>query len=260
MRPFSGLRSRFQSLRRGTTLSDEGSFLKLEDREKLPSHIAFIMDGNGRWAAKRGLPRSAGHKAGTETIRMILEAALKLGVKYVTFYAFSIENWTRPEEEVSGLMNLFVDSLKREIDELHRQGVVIKVCGRINELPRNVADEFNRAVELTKANNGITMILALNYGGRAEIVDAARSAINGGIASADLDEESFREHLYLPEVPDPELIVRTSGELRISNFLLWQSAYSEFYATDTLWPDFSKADLYQALAAFQKRKRRFGGV
>lgn len=237
----------------------EGFFSTDIDPDRIPAHIAFIMDGNGRWAEKRGLPRTAGHKAGTEAIRRVLLEAGELGVKYLTFYAFSLENWTRPDDEVSALMRLFIESLHKEIDELDRSGVVIKVCGRIDDLPKPISDAFKAAVERTRNNSGLTMILALNYGGRAEIIDAAKKAAAAGKLE-ELDESGFHDYLYLPEVPDPDMIVRTSGEVRLSNFLLWQSAYAEMYFSEFYWPDFDKQELRKAIVEYQRRGRRFGGL
>lgn len=264
MSSISSLKDRLQGLRRGFNRPDEDFFLKQIDTDNIPEHIAFIMDGNGRWAAARGLPRIAGHKAGTETIRTMLMAAREVGVKFITLYAFSMENWARPKEEVAGLMELFVDSLIKELGELDRSGVRIMVTGRIDELPAKVGMAFEDAVLKTRENKDIVMVLALNYGGRAEICDAAKKMLaaqaEGAFSESDVDEESFRRFLYLPEVPDPALVIRTSGEYRVSNFLLWEIAYAEFYITKTLWPDFSRTEFFEAMVRFQQRNRRFGGL
>lgn len=232
-------------------------------KEEVPKHVAIIMDGNGRWASKRRLPRLAGHRAGAKAIRQVIEIAPEVGVEYLTLYTFSTENWRRPKEEVSGLMQLFEEQLAREIDELDERGVRIRVLGRLDELPKSTRDGFLRAVERTKNNKTLNLNIALNYSGRAEIIDAARavcSAINEGRESADFNEEIFSQYMYTSDIPDPELLIRTSGELRVSNFLLWQIAYTEIWITEKLWPDFTKNDFVKAIADFKKRKRRFGSL
>lgn len=234
------------------------------DRTRLPRHIAVIMDGNGRWARGRGLPRVEGHRRGEHTVREIVEACGQLGVEYLTLYTFSAENWRRSEDEVRALMYLIEVVARKEIRELHRKGVRLRVLGRLHELPPSLQDELRRDVELTRENTGLNLNLALNYGGRAEIVDAARRLAEqvqqGRLQPSDITEEALARELYCPEMPDPDLLIRTGGEMRISNFLLWQAAYSELWVTPTLWPDFGRAELVEAIRAFQNRERRFGGV
>jgi len=226
----------------------------------LPRHVAFIMDGNGRWAKARGLPRLEGHRAGLEAIRGVVRYLGELGVPYVTLYAFSTENWSRPEEEVKGLFRLMAQSIRREARELHKNNVRIRHLGRTEELAPRIVADIAGAVELTRANTGLTLSIALNYGGRQEITDALRRLIAEGVKAADISERLITEHLYSAELPDVDLLVRTAGEMRISNFLLWQSAYAEFYATPALWPDFNKTEIDRALDAFSRRERRFGGL
>ncbi len=226
-------------------------------------HVAIIMDGNGRWAEQRGLPRSEGHRQGAETVSRVLEGALELGIEYLTLYAFSTENWKRPVTEVRALMGLLEEFIDRKLPDFQEKNVRLKTIGRTSGLPPGAAKKLLRAVELTRNNRAGTLVLALNYGGRAEITDAA-AALAGAVAAGKLrpeqvNEACFSSFLYDPELPDPDLLIRTSGELRISNFLLWQLAYSEFYITDKLWPDFTAGDLAEAVAAFSRRKRRFGG-
>ena len=226
-------------------------------------HVAIIMDGNGRWAEQRGLPRSEGHRRGAETVSGVLEGALELGIEFLTLYAFSTENWKRPVAEVRALMGLLEEFIDRKLPDFQEKDIRLKTIGRISGLPAGAAKKLLRAVELTRNNKAGTLILALNYGGRAEISDAA-AALAGAVAAGkvrpeQVNEELFSRYLYDPEIPDPDLMIRTSGELRISNFLLWQLAYSEFYITDKLWPDFTAGDLAEAVAAFSRRKRRFGG-
>ncbi len=230
----------------------------------MPAHVAIIMDGNGRWATKRGLPRTLGHREGVNKVREVTREAARLGIKVLTLYAFSTENWKRPEEEVGFLMNLLEESLVKEIEELHKNNVVVRVSGRIHELPPALREGFHRAEEKTQHNTGLILNIALNYGGRAEIVDAARRiaamAREGKVAVDEIDEEFFSRYLYTAGLPDPDLLIRPSGEMRLSNFLLWQSAYAELYMTPVLWPDFGPAELREAIRAFQKRQRRFGGL
>ncbi|MBU5488674.1 isoprenyl transferase [Clostridium sp. MSJ-8] len=234
------------------------------DMNNIPKHIAIIMDGNGRWAKARNLPRTMGHKAGVETIRNIVKEADALGVKYVTFYAFSTENWKRPKEEVNALMKLLVQYLRKELDELHENGVVINVLGDISRLPQECINEINRAKEKTKNNTGLVMNMALNYGGRAEIVRAIKNIVLDAkeekIDINDIDEAFVNKYLYTANMPDPDMIIRPSGEQRLSNFLLWQCAYSEFWYSDINWPDFTAENLKEAIIDYQKRNRRFGGV
>jgi undecaprenyl diphosphate synthase len=218
------------------------------------------MDGNGRWARQRGRPRLFGHRAGTENIRRVLTGCVEFGVKILTIYAFSTENWKRPEEEVSGLMSIFARVIDRELEELHRQGVQLRHVGRMEGISDNLRDKVRRAIELTKDNDRITLNVAFNYGGRAEIVDAVRRIVRDGIPAEQVTEELIGRYLYTGDCPDPDLIIRTSGEFRTSNFLLWQAAYAEYYVTPTYWPDFDKDELYRALLAYSQRDRRFGEV
>ena len=228
----------------------------------VPRHVAVIMDGNGRWAKRRMQPRLFGHRAGAESLRAVLRACREHGVEYLTVYAFSTENWVRPADEVSGLMSLLRTFLKKDEHELHENQVRLRVTGRIGDLPKAVRAELERVMEATKHYEKGHLILALSYGGRTEIVDAVRvlaaKAKAGEIDPAQIDEALLARHLYLPDVPDPDLMIRTSGELRLSNFLLWELSYAEFYFVDTLWPDFREADFAQALAEYSRRRRRFG--
>jgi len=228
--------------------------------ERLPSHVAIIMDGNGRWAAQRHLPRVEGHRAGSEAVRDTVETAARLGLKVLTLYAFSIENWKRPVSEVSTLMVLLKRYLRSELNTLLRNDIRFGVIGRMDELAPDIQDELKKAIAKTTGNAGMQFNIALNYGGRAEIVDAARRAIESGVRPEDLDEATFSRFLYTSGQPDPDLLIRTSGEMRVSNFLLWQIAYSEIYVTDTLWPDFRRHHLLEAVLAYQKRERRYGGI
>jgi undecaprenyl diphosphate synthase len=226
----------------------------------LPAHVAIIMDGNGRWAERRGLPRLAGHLAGINRIRSVVSALLKKHISYVTLYGFSSENWSRPEEEVQGLFQLLEDKIDVEAAEMHRQNIIIKHVGRLNELPAGVQTSILRAGRLTQNNSGMVLLFAFNYGGRHELVDTARKLVELQIPAEKIDEKVFASNLYTAGIPDVDLVVRTGGELRISNFLLWQAAYAEYYFTKTLWPDFTPKYVDKALAAFSKRKRRFGGA
>ncbi len=227
---------------------------------KRPRHIAIIMDGNGRWAHKRGLPRLAGHRAGTENIRRIVQACVEEGIEVLTLYAFSTENWRRPQEEVQGLLNILNEVIERETDELHRNGVRVCHIGRLEGLPESLQAKIRWAVERTRENTRMTLNVAFNYGGRAEIVDACRRAIAAGLAPEEVTEERFASFLYTAGCPDPDLVIRTAGEMRLSNFLIWQSAYSEFYSTPVLWPDFGKEELRAAIEAYGQRIRKFGGL
>ena len=234
------------------------------DMKNIPKHIAIIMDGNGRWAKAKNLPRALGHKAGVETIRRIIREGDRLGVKYMTLYAFSTENWKRPKEEVSTLMKLLVQYLKEEISELHEKGVVINVLGDSSKLPKDCIDEIQKAKEITKNNTGIIMNVALNYGGRDEIIRSTRAiaemVASGEIKPSDIDDKIFENHLYTKGMPDPDIIIRPSGKQRLSNFLLWQCAYSEFWYSNINWPDFTEEDLRRAIYDFQNRDRRFGAI
>lgn len=227
---------------------------------KVPEHIAIIMDGNGRWAQRRGLPRIAGHRAGTDNIRPILETCVNYGVKVLTVYAFSTENWGRPYDEVKGLMRILGQVIKRETNRLHERGVRLRHIGRIEDLPPDLTKGIRRAVELTRDNTLITLNVALSYGGRQEIVDAVRRIVSDGVDSRAIDEALITRYLYTYDMPDPDLIIRTAGEMRLSNFLIWQSAYAEYYSTPVYWPDFNAAELQQALLAYNQRERRFGKV
>jgi undecaprenyl diphosphate synthase len=230
------------------------------DFERLPAHVAIIMDGNGRWAARRHLPRVEGHRAGIDPVRETIETGARLGLGVLTLYAFSIENWKRPVSEVSTLMLLLKRYLRSELDTLLRNNIRFRVIGRLEDLAPDVQSELRTAVERTAQSTGMLFNIALNYGGRAEIVDAARRAIESGIRPEDLDEERFAQFLYTAGQPDPDLLVRTSGEMRVSNYLLWQIAYAEIYVTDTLWPDFRRRHMLEAILAYQKRERRYGGI
>ena len=228
--------------------------------ERLPAHIAIIMDGNGRWAAQRHLPRVEGHRAGIDAVRDTVETAARLGLGVLTLYAFSIENWKRPASEVGTLMRLLKLYLRSELNTLLTNDIRFQVIGRIEELSPDIQDELHAAIERTAKSKGMLFNIALNYGGRAEIVDAARRAIESGIRPEQLDEERFAGFLYTAGQPDPDLLIRTSGEMRVSNYLLWQIAYAEIYVTETLWPDFRRRHLIEAVLAYQKRERRYGGI
>jgi len=232
----------------------------IKQEAHLPDHIAIIMDGNGRWAEKRGLPRLKGHEAGVGNIRSVIKYLNEYQIKYVTLYGFSTENWSRPEDEVKGLLQLLEDRIDKEALELHSRGVRIRHLGFLEGLPRNLQLSINRAVELTKNNSGMTLSVAFNYGGRSEILDAIRRLAAEGIPPQKIDEKLFSSYLYTTGLPDVDLVIRTSGELRISNFLIWQTAYSEYYSTKVLWPDFDKKEIHKALLSYSQRRRRFGGL
>jgi undecaprenyl diphosphate synthase len=233
---------------------------EVQQLEHASRHVAIIMDGNGRWAKARGLPRLAGHRAGTENIRPVLEACVEFGIEYLTIWAFSTENWTRPEMEVRGLLRILERMIQRELGELHKQGVKLRHIGRLDRLPERLQKQVLDAIELTKNNDRITLNVGFDYGGRAEIVQAVRRIVREGIPPEQVDEEVLSRHMYTAGQPDPDLIIRTGGELRTSGFMLWQSAYSEYYVTPTFWPDFGREELYEALVAFGQRDRRFGGI
>ncbi len=232
--------------------------------ERLPRHVAVIMDGNGRWAALRGQPRIAGHRAGVEAVRAAVDTGARLGLQALTLYAFSTENWKRPRLEVDALMRMLRRYIRLEIDEIDRQNIRFQAIGRTDSLAGNVRREIDRATERTSGNTGMVLSVALNYGGRAEIVDAVRAAMQlllaEGKSAGELTEESIERELYTRGLPELDLLVRTSGEMRLSNFLLWQTAYSEIYVTETLWPDFRRTQLLEAILDFQRRDRRFGGL
>jgi undecaprenyl diphosphate synthase len=226
---------------------------------QVPRHIGIIMDGNGRWARRRGRPASFGHRAGVRAIKRVLDACEKLGVNVLSIYAFSTENWSRPRTEVRALMRLFHETMLREIDEMHRRGVRIVFSGRADDLSPRMRERIEEAVKRTAANKNGVLNVCLNYGGRAEIVDAVKKLVTARVEAGQVDEASIASRLYNPDLPDPDLIIRTAGERRVSNFLLWQSAYSEMFVSETLWPDFDEADLKTALADYASRIRRFGG-
>jgi undecaprenyl diphosphate synthase len=230
------------------------------DLSTIPAHVAVIMDGNGRWARKKGFPRLLGHREGYKALRGILLAASELGIKYLTVYAFSAENWRRPEDEVKGLMSLIEKAARDELRLMHQNNVRVNVSGRIEELPAGLQRALKHGMETTKDNTGITFTLAVNYGGRAEIVDAVKMMAAQGLKPEDINEEAISKHLYNPSHPDPDLMIRTAGEMRWSNFLIWQGAYCELFVTEKTWPEFKPEDLLDAVKTFQQRTRKFGGV
>ncbi len=241
----------------------EADLLKKIDLRRLPRHVAVIMDGNGRWARMRKLPRVAGHRAGIESVREIVETSARLGLEFLTLYAFSVENWKRPRSEVRTLMRLLKEYIRRELENVHGHNIKFRPIGRIQELDASVRKELDRAMQTTSKNTGMVLSVALNYSGRAELVDTINALLrefgrNGDRSS--IDEEIVSSHLYTSGIPDPDLLIRTSGEMRISNFLLWQIAYSEIYITTTYWPDFRRRDLFEAIVEYQKRNRRYGGI
>ena len=242
-------------IRRKEKSQDPGDLPKV-----IPTHIAIIMDGNGRWAIGRGLPRLAGHRAGTENLRRVIEACVEFGIQYLTIYAFSTENWGRPTEEVSGLMRILEDVIDRELQELHEQGVQLRHIGHLERLSPNLRQKVQDAVELTRDKSALVLNVAFNYGGRDEIVCAIQRMIEDGVAAEDVSDNLVNKYLFTAGVPDPDLIIRTSGELRGSNFLIWQGAYSEWYFTPTYWPDFGKEELRKALFEYADRERRYGGL
>lgn len=227
---------------------------------KIPNHVAIIMDGNGRWAQSRGLPRLAGHRAGTENLRRIITASVEFGIKYLTIYAFSTENWGRPKDEVQGLMLILEDVIDKELKELNEEGVQLRHIGHLERLGSKLHKKVLNAIELTKDNDKLILSVAFNYGGRDEIVCAVQKMIRAGVKPDDVDIDLVDEYLFTNGIPDPDLIIRTSGELRVSNFLIWQSAYSEWYVTPILWPDFDKENYRIALDAYAQRDRRFGSL
>jgi undecaprenyl diphosphate synthase len=235
-----------------------------EAKASLPQHVAIIMDGNGRWAKQRSLPRVEGHRQGAESARTIIRTAGELGIKYLTLYAFSAENWNRPKDEVDALMKYLIHYLKTETPELNRNNVRLEVIGQIYRLPENVQEHLKKSITTLSRNNGLTLVMALSYGSRIEIVDAVRSIAEkvkrGKLDPADITEQVFAQHLYTHNIPDPDLLIRTSGEMRVSNFLLWQISYAELVITPTLWPDFRKPQFFAALEEYALRHRRFGGV
>jgi undecaprenyl diphosphate synthase len=240
------------------------SHLSSEAKASLPQHVAIIMDGNGRWAKQRGLPRIEGHRQGAESARTIIRTSGELGIKYLTLYAFSAENWNRPKDEVDALMKYLIHYLKTETPELNRNNVRLEVIGQIYRLPENVQEHLRKSIATLAKNNGLTLVMALSYGSRIEIVDAVRGIAEkvkrGKLDPADITEQVFAQHLYTRNVPDPDVLIRTSGEMRVSNFLLWQISYTELVVTQTLWPDFRKPQFFAALEEYARRHRRFGGV
>jgi undecaprenyl diphosphate synthase len=243
---------------------EEAELLDKIDLQRLPEHLAVIMDGNGRWAQRRHLPRVAGHRAGVKAAREIIESCAHLKLPCLTLYAFSLENWRRPQAEVDFLMRLLREYLKRELPAIHKNNIRLLVIGRFEQLPEAVRKDIENGMRLTAKNTGMKLVVALNYGGRAELVDAFNTLLeqvrSNGMSAFQADEQTISEHLYTAGLPDPDLLIRTSGEMRVSNFLLWQIAYAEIYVTETLWPDFSRERLLEALVDFQKRERRYGGL
>jgi undecaprenyl diphosphate synthase len=240
--------------------SPDAELARRLDFDRLPAHVAIIMDGNGRWAGRRHLPRVEGHRAGTRAVREVIETSARVGLQYITLYAFSVENWKRPAAEVATLMALLKRYLRSELNTLLANNIRLRIIGRTHELSPDVQHELQVAIERTCHNTGTVLTIALNYGGRAEIVDAVRTALAQGLRPDELDEARFASLLYTQGQPDPDLLIRTSGELRVSNFLLWQIAYSEIHVTDTFWPDFRRTHLFEALLDYQRRERRYGGI
>src|SRR5882672_613527 len=245
-------------------MSSPAAHLSAEAKASLPQHVAIIMDGNGRWARQKHLPRIEGHRAGAESARIIIRTSGELGIKYLTLYAFSVETWNRPKDEVDALMKYLIHYVKTETPELNKNNVRLEVIGQIYRLPENVQEHLKKSIATLSKNNGLTLVMALSYGGRTEIVDAVRSIAKevktGKLDPADITEEVFSQHLYTRNVPDPDLLIRTSGEMRVSNFLLWQISYAELVVTQTLWPDFRKLQLYAALEEYHRRHRRYGAL
>jgi undecaprenyl diphosphate synthase len=247
----------------GPVTAEESQLLEKLDLSRLPRHVAVIMDGNGRWAQKRHLPRIAGHRSGTQSARTTIETCARLKIEALTLYAFSVENWRRPKAEIDFLMQLLREYLRKEMPLIQKHKIRMRFLGRMEELPAGVQNDVREAMEKTAGNQGMVLCVALNYGGRAEIVDAMNAILaerNGHGTSSKVTEEQLSRHLYTDGLPDPDLLIRTSGEMRVSNFLLWQIAYAEIFVTETLWPDFNRARLLEALLEFQKRERRYGGI
>ncbi len=244
--------------------SQEARLLEQLDPKRFPQHIAVIMDGNGRWAQRRHLPRIAGHRAGVKSARTVIETCARLKISALTLYAFSLENWRRPKAEIDFLMRLLREYLRKELPVIHKNNIRLLVIGRPEQLPAEVRCDVELAMRQTAGNTGMRLAVALNYGGRAELVDAFNAILDhvrhNGISEFRVDEQTIADHLYTAGLPDPDLLIRTSGEMRVSNFLLWQIAYAEMYVTETLWPDFTRAELFEALLDFQKRERRYGGL
>ncbi len=230
----------------------------LEKLEKIPTHLAIIMDGNGRWAIEKGLPRLAGHRAGTENLREVIEACVEFGIHYLTIYAFSTENWNRPTDEIQGLMKIFRMMLDRELNNLHEDGVQLRHIGRLDRIDQELQEKVKEAILLTKDNKTLVLNIAFNYGGRDEILQAVKQLMADGHKAEDIEEDLFSKYLYTANCPDPDFIIRTSGEYRCSNFLIWQAAYAEWYFTPTYWPDFGRKELHTALTTYNQRERRYG--
>jgi len=245
-------------------MSATGPQLSPQAKALLPTHVAIIMDGNGRWAKERNLPRVEGHRLGAESVRAVVRAAGEIGIKYLTLYAFSVENWNRPKEEVDTLMKYLARYLKQEVAELNKYNVRLQVIGQIYRLPEFVQDQLRKTIAALETNNGLTLILALSYGARTEMVEAVRSIAakvrDGALDPGEINEQVIAQHLYTQGIPDPDLLIRTSGEMRLSNFLLWQISYTELVVTPTLWPDFRKSQFFAALEEYTRRHRRFGGL
>mgnify|MGYP001157199194 FL=1 len=231
-----------------------------EEIEKVPSHVAVIMDGNGRWASEQGLPRSQGHEVGTQNLRRVIKCFAEYKVKYLTLYAFSTENWSRPQSEVSMLFDLLAQSIVEETPKLNSDGVQIRHIGRFDTIPSELGKSIQESIELTKANQTMILTIAFNYGGRTEIIDAVKNIVRQKIHPDEINEETFPTFLYDSQLPDPDLIIRTAGEMRISNFLIWQSAYSEYYSSSVLWPDFEDAEIKKALYSYSNRHRKYGTI
>lgn len=229
-----------------------------DEQMKIPTHVGIIMDGNGRWAKSRGLPRLAGHKAGTENLRRVIRACVEFGIQYLTIYAFSTENWGRPKDEVEGLLRILAEVIDKELPELNEQGVQLHHIGRLEDLPENLRQKVNKAIEITKNNQRLVLNVAFNYGGRDEIVCAIKQMMRDGVTPEQVTSDLISSYMFTAGMPDPDLIIRTSGEMRTSNFLIWQASYAEWYVTPTFWPDFDKEELRKALVAFAQRDRRFG--
>jgi undecaprenyl diphosphate synthase len=247
----------------GPLTPEEANLFEKLDLARMPRHVAVIMDGNGRWAQQRHLPRVAGHRSGTKTARSTTETCARLNIEALTLYAFSVENWRRPKTETDFLMQLLREYLRREMPMLQKNNIRMRFLGRTDELPEGVRDDIRDSIEQTSGNKGMVLCIALNYGGRAEIIDAMNAILaeqNGHAGREPITEENLARHMYTNGLPDPDLLIRTSGEMRVSNFLLWQIAYAEIFVTETLWPDFNRARLLEALVDFQKRERRYGGI
>jgi undecaprenyl diphosphate synthase len=240
--------------------SEQADEAEVPELERVPGHVAIIMDGNGRWAQARGLPRAAGHRAGTENLRRVLRAAVRAGIKILTIYAFSTENWRRPEVEVKALLSILEGVIDRELDELAAEGVQLRHVGRLARIPRSLQNKVKDAIERTRDNERLILNVAFDYGGRAELVEAIRRIIEDGVPADEVDESTVSQYLYTAGLPDPDLIIRTSGEMRVSNFLIWQGAYAEYYVTPVLWPDFDEPELFKALEEYDQRERRYGLV